>query len=281
MERKKVGGSRRSSAPEPQYREALVSYVDIMGFKDLLDGTNAGPGGIRRTVLDVQEHLLHDDQDPDKESGQQIDIAFSDTVLSARFLPGPNDYRPGILFHELYHLHLAQVELLNRGILIRGGLSLGGVYIDSDRDVWFGPGIVSAYQLEANADFPRIVLDPRLAQAFRENRALRAEHHDFQEEADYVRRLVKRDIDGLAYIDPMSTDPGLFDDGHEGMLGWYGSVREHLVTAAARHARNARVLRKYAWLANRFEAAVLLLPEDARTDLSLNELDFPGLRTFV
>lgn len=281
MKRKKFGASKQSPASEPQYREALVSYVDIMGFKDLLDGTRAEPSGIRRTVLEVQKHLLHDDQDPDKESGQQIDIAFSDTVLSARFLPGPNDYRPGILFHELYHLHLAQVELLNRGILIRGGVSLGGVYIDSERDVWFGPGIVSAYQLEANADFPRIVLDPRLAHAFREDNGLRSEDHDFEEEAAYVRRLVKRDIDGLAYIDPMSTDPGLFDDGYGGMLDWYSSVREHLVSAAARHATNARVLRKYAWLANRFEAAVLLLPTDQRADLSLKDTEFPGLRTFV
>ena len=257
-----------------------MSYVDILGFKALLNGAHAGPGGIRRTVLEVQRHLLHE-EDPDLESGQQVDIAFSDTVLSARFLPGPTDYRPGVLFHALYHLHLAQVELLSKGILIRGGLSLGGVYIDSERDVWFGPGIVSAYELEANADFPRIVLDPQLAHAFRDNEGLRSENNDYDEEAEYVRRLVKRDVDGMAFIDPISTDPGLFDDGQDGMLDFYRRVRGHLLSAAEGHAKNPHVLRKYAWLANRYEAVVQALPAKFQAELGLTDAEFPGLRSFV
>src|SRR5690606_36928579 len=114
-------------------------------------------------------NLLHEPDDPDVTAKNLVDIAFSDTVLSVWFLPKPGEYRPGVLYQMLTHLHFAQVELLARGILIRGGISMGDVHVDAGKGVWFGPGIVSAYQLELDADFPRVVLDPHLAVAFREN----------------------------------------------------------------------------------------------------------------
>lgn len=277
MATRKVGSSRRRTTEEPRYRDALVSYVDILGFRALLSGEHDGPGDIRKRVLEVHRHLLHEDD----EGGGVVDIAFSDTVLSVSFLPGPADYHPGVLYQALFHLHLAQIELLGKGILIRGGLALGGVFIDDSRDVWFGPGIVSAYELETNADFPRIVLDRGLPRAFDENPALRSKHNTHADEAKFVRDLVRRDVDGMAYIDPFSTDPGLFDDGLDGMIGFYQSVRRHLVDAASRYTGTPSVLRKYAWLANRYEATVSGLPEAVRDDLSLSDTEFPGLRRVV
>ena len=50
-----------------------------------------------------------------------------------------------------------QIELFERGIVSRGGLTIGDLYIDKDKV--FGPALVQAVDLEKRACYPIIVID--------------------------------------------------------------------------------------------------------------------------
>jgi hypothetical protein len=47
-------------------------------------------------------------------------------------------------------------------IWMRGSVSVGNLFIDETRNILVGPAFVQAYQLEQNADYPRIIIDPRV-----------------------------------------------------------------------------------------------------------------------
>ena len=76
---------------------------------------------------------------------------FSDLIVRVTFVPerAPNNGPDGYVFWELLGLVLAQIELIYEGILVRGSVTIGDVYCSSG--TIFGPGLVSAYQMEQKA----------------------------------------------------------------------------------------------------------------------------------
>lgn len=62
------------------------------------------------------------------------------------------------------------LKLLKEKILFRGGVYYGDAYIDSERNMFFGPAVVEAYQLESKvAIHPRILIDSFVAEKIDES----------------------------------------------------------------------------------------------------------------
>src|SRR5208283_1421270 len=99
-----------------KYLPYLISYLDVLGMKDLLDQA----GEDANTVAQVLEHFRDfsapiDDQ---KKLWRSAFVNFSD--LGLRILPILTDanlkHRLGCFFHEVMDLGYLQVNLVNRGI---------------------------------------------------------------------------------------------------------------------------------------------------------------------
>src|SRR3546814_12713824 len=61
------------------------------------------------------------------------------------------------LWHVLFSLSDLAINLLEIGVLVRGGVTIGGIHHDDD--IVFGLGVNEAYRLESKiATSPRIVL---------------------------------------------------------------------------------------------------------------------------
>lgn len=59
-------------------------------------------------------------------------------------------------------------NLLKEGFLVRGGISFGDVYYETERSLFFGPAINKAYQLESKeATYPRILLSNEIVALFK------------------------------------------------------------------------------------------------------------------
>lgn len=52
-----------------------------------------------------------------------------------------------------------QTKLITRGILVRGSISFGKLFSDDTNNIIVGPGLINAYELEAKANYPRIIID--------------------------------------------------------------------------------------------------------------------------
>src|SRR5258708_10156609 len=110
-----------------QYSDHVITFIDILGFKNLVANESA------ETIGAVLGRLQEMTQSSDYERlvmGRGT-IAFSDTIVRASALQTPSGdaARYGILFHELLNLVHAQINLiLNHGVFLRGAVSFGKAF---------------------------------------------------------------------------------------------------------------------------------------------------------
>lgn len=268
--------SKRAANKSATYRPAVVTFIDILGFRNIVE--KRSPQEIKKIISAVQRHAGSDDyKSNDKEVNFTRSIFFSDSVVRVR--PFDAEYNEGSLFFELIDLVHAQAELANLKVFIRGGLTVGNIFIEGQ--TLFGPAMVRAYELESSyANYPRIVIDPLAVSAFLSDPRLRKQDHTIEEERGYIKSLVKRGADGLYYLNYLEAFRGEMDDPEE-----YPEFLRRLKTTILEEVKNGgdrlNILQKYTWLA-RYQNTVASKFEDCQDDKSIvfAETDIPLLKSF-
>lgn len=181
------------------YTQAVIAFIDILGFKHLIStGTFEE---VSRKIKAVRRLSGVDDQ-ADGESFEPKVIQFSDSIIRVRPVEcqANMESRYGLMFYEMLDLVHMQGELINHGICVRGGVSIGDVHVDDQ--TLFGPGFVKAYELESvYANFPRIVVDPALIQQLQKDQRLFSTHNTLADEFEYIAKNIRRESDGIYFID--------------------------------------------------------------------------------
>lgn len=176
----------RKKATPRKPRPCIVMALELLGLND----PKAQEG---RALATVEEHLR--DEEGRKALEHRIFIAGSQVIRTAPIKPSGT-----LTFQELLDTIHVQAALINRGILLRGAISLGDVITEADFIT--GKGLLEAERLRDEvADVPRVIVDPRLILETEQNPALRAERHTVPIELGYVRNLLREDADGLWFID--------------------------------------------------------------------------------
>ena len=189
---------------DPDYEECIVSFIDILGFRNLLHRNSAAE--IRQILHIFRQHAepyYDEPADPGERrlmSEVKMEVV-SDAVVRARTFH--TDYNDGALFHELLDLVFIQSLCLNEGILLRGALMIDYVHVGEDLEgLVFGPGLVNAYLMEEReAVYPRIIVDEAVMKRFAKDKALWKEGHSKGQETRYVTHLLKSDEAGLGFVD--------------------------------------------------------------------------------
>lgn len=167
------------------YSDRVVGFVDILGFADLVRRADSDPG-LRIKIIEALGKV----QSVDAPGGKFTDLRsqnFSDSlILSAKNTPDG-------FWHLLLSLDALAWNLLQLGVLVRGGVTLGGMHHD-DKFV-FGVAVNEAYRLESSiAKVPRIVLGARAIHATNE----------FVKDGDvwetYKNSRLLRDQDGVWFL---------------------------------------------------------------------------------
>jgi hypothetical protein len=171
------------------YEECIVTFLDILGFRDLISTKSAEQVD---EIIKLTRYFVADEEGEQEELGLQT-IAFSDSVIRMR----KASEKSGLYFELMSLLH-AQGELLNHGVLVRGGIALGKVFQDEDRI--FGPGFVEAYELESKvAVYPRIAVAPNLLKAL--SSSVFPMEHSLDVELGYVMSILALGDDGIYFVD--------------------------------------------------------------------------------
>jgi hypothetical protein len=224
---------------EPVYIERIVAFIDILGFRNLVHQIGADSmlhGKLHAALSRIKHYKLSSVAGNTAQSDLDLSV-FSDSVA----ISGAADNLQGVLW-TVIHL---QSDLLNFGVLVRGGVSRGRT-VHTD-DMLYGEGMLAAYDLESKAAvYPRIVIDPKLV----DNLTPR-----------YRATFLDEDQDGLWFINPFTVgiQPGgmsaLVEDGwdpYEVSLRSLGRViDQELLTL-----RDVGQLAKWGWLKNQHSAAV-------------------------
>ena len=237
----------RTREQELEYRDAVVTFIDILGFRDLV---------ANRTAQEILSSIGLLRAFGGTEDSNQLEpfetqsFAFSDSVVRVRYFDFQDGEGQGAIFSETLNLVHAQAELVNRGILVRGGLTTGRIFAAPSNV--FGPAFVRAYELESSfANFPRIVLGPEVFSALRNDVRL---SDDVAHDVHYLRRLLRKGDDGLWFIDYLKAirreldEPELYPD----LL----SEHRRMILQNAAAASSLRTLQKYLWLSTYHNSVV-------------------------
>ncbi|MBA4800292.1 MAG: hypothetical protein H2040_00360 [Euryhalocaulis sp.] len=237
--------------PGEGYEPCIVSFIDVLGFRDLLTTRHAHD--IRDTLLQLREFTAPSEltglrriKDARLSSRAFVD-SVSDAVVRVRVFE--TEYNDGAFFHELLDLLHAQVQCVAYGVVIRAGLTIGDAHVGlGGEGPVFGPAMVRAFEIETHeAIYPRVVIDESAYQRFRSDPRLHKEDHDVEEEANYVDRLLRLDADGSRFIDYLSASESEFDDppSYFMFLEQHAKlIREKLTTT------RGRARKKFMWLAD-------------------------------
>jgi hypothetical protein len=137
--------------PRPvKYTRSIVTYLDILGFRNLIDTKTAGE--ISQILRILTESVKPGETS--KLEGLRF-TKFSDTVI--RSTPVGKHFPHDFIF-ELRTILYAQIALIPREILVRGAVTIGDC-VQSWRRV-YGRAVARAYDLaEREGEPPRIVID--------------------------------------------------------------------------------------------------------------------------
>lgn len=145
--------------PPAEYQRMLVTFVDILGFKNLVE---AGTAAECLDVLESKRTLSLKRWIPDyDEMSNAQTFSFSDLIVNVIPLNTVNPLHA--FFDQLCTLGFRQFLLASRKVFVRGGITVGDIYADGN--AIFGPALIRAYELESQtAKWPIIAIDPALIQ---------------------------------------------------------------------------------------------------------------------
>jgi hypothetical protein len=220
--------------PAATYESRYVLFIDILGFKNMIQSGEWSPGAIVAALRKAERTAGED--------GVRIRASqFSDSII----MSVPDD-EFGFYSITSAAFFLA-IELVQHGVLLRGGISKGRIY--HNENICFGPAVLSAYALEQRATFPRVVLEANLL-----DRAKWPDSMDASEKREYRHHNVPFDRDGQRFVDYFHhTHEGEFDAGWAGLQKHYEKLSD-LVMAQANN-EDPRIREKYDWLSQKLDAA--------------------------
>jgi hypothetical protein len=143
--------------------------------------------------------------------------------------------------------------LLEKGILFRGGLTIGNL-VHNENGIVFGQGLIDAYKLENfNAKFPRIILSDKLIKELNypleTKRNRYTYHHYFQRFEDgcvgFHQMIYYQVIQRFA---AMSTDS---------VIGSLNKVREVIINGLDSTFEKPNIFAKYVWLKQQYNKLII------------------------
>lgn len=238
-----------SSKPKQvRYKTSLVTYLDILGFRGLLQDKTAGD--ISR-ILRIFKTAARRDKETEADF-DRIYEHFSDlTIRSVNVSSG--DYlllRPSILEYELESIAKIQIELLqDYGILIRGGIALGSL-VKSWKFV-YGQALVDAYELETKAKHPRVLIQDALIQV--------ADKLEEQKKGFSIKRLIASD--GLfKFVDYLQFSTSHFEN-HDDLLDFLTTHKTVIEVGLNQPVTKPKIRAKFRWLKRYHNSTIRYLGE--------------------
>lgn len=228
-------------AGKPVHRLSYCAFLDVLGFSERIRASHKNKSAdrllqefhaifkkrISRLESDVDESLLYFK-------------SFSDNVLLAH--PRFSEDMESEFGFILWSISEYQFEMALQGFFIRGGLSVGPLFVD-DNSV-YGEALIDAYHLESKvAIYPIVVLC--------DNTMKLVDKHVgyYHGEAAPQVRDVLVNADGRYFINYLSECILPTDDGDSVDINSLQKHKDQIESALAQYGGQPAVFAKFSWLA--------------------------------
>ena len=246
-----------------KYEQRIVAFIDILGFRTLLNETLDKNNDDIETNIDnliSAYDIIRSNWDLDRVSSvnnqnnsKQVSI-FSDSIVVSFKVDEPSQ-----VFYTLLEIQHLIIELLNRKILSRGAVVVGK-FIHT-QEFLFGPALVEAYTLESKAAmYPRIILDKSVIDAGIENSSV---GNNPNEEQTSLESILEQDSDGMYYIDYFLSAYSEIDEPEYGIpkhIENLGDIIRSGLKGSSHHSK-ADIRVKYSWMRERYNRMIEILKD--------------------
>jgi len=258
------------------YRRSIFTFLDILGFREAVK---------EKPVADLHRILavLREAAKPDNWSARTYEMSFmtfSDcTIRAVPVESKANRKNPdGILWYELNDLLHVQYRMLCQGFLLRGSVTIGDICVDGS--TVFGPAMVRGYSLESEiAVYPRIIVDPIVIETFKNDDLLvfcptgLDVKINRRIDRSHIRKLVRRDSDGLYFIDYLRAILSEFDD-EDGYIDFLAYHKRLILTHSAAQKPISKISAKLLWVAAYHNSVIREIGKRRFAKRGLNIKDF-------
>ena len=228
----------------PRYEQRIVLFIDFLGFKEIVERTRDDRPFLAHLVK-AMDRVGQIGRDNKEFSKSQRITQFSDCIVVSY-----NVNECSAVFWLLNEVAFCVIDLVERGFLLRGALTVGDLLHTRTHIV--GPAMVAAYELESKvAKFPRILIDLGVLAVARR---ARSELHSPDEEAEYVKGFMTKDMDARYYFDYVSWTSVVEVTGGNDEL-----YPDYLEKVGALQHDNPGVAEKYLWLHDQYVKAIDLI----------------------
>lgn len=255
---------------EIKYEQRIVAFIDILGFKEIIKQSERDTTKIELlySVLNFLKDwetsdnwdlkFVEIEEDAQKKGIANFDIrgktnttSFSDSiVVSVKVNDNVNEMTSTLVVNLAYIGAL----LIEKGILFRGGLTIGNI-IHNDNGTVFGQALIDAYQLETkSAKYPRIVLSDKLIRELNypiETKRNRYPYHQY----------IDRFGDGCIGFHQMiyyQVIESWTEMTSEKMISSLTNVRKTIIDGLDNSFENPDVFEKYKWLKEQYNNLIIL-----------------------
>jgi|GEM_PF-478171 len=253
-----------------QYERRIIAFIDILGFKEMVKQSEYDSTKIE-LLYSVLGYLkdwnasekwdlktVEIEEDAQKKGVENFDIrgrtnstSFSDSIVVSVKVDNNVNEMTSTLVANLAYIGAILIE---KGILFRGGLTIGNI-IHNQNGTVFGQGLIDAYLLETkSAKYPRIVLSDKLI-----------------EELSYPLETKKKRYPYHQYVDR-------FDDGCIGfhqmiyyqvteswiemtpakLISSLANIRKVIIKGLDSSFENPDIFEKYKWLKEQYNKLIIL-----------------------
>jgi len=227
------------------YEERIISFVDILGFKEMVKNNSAEY--INR-ILSIPKDYF-DKQPEEKYKDIQISM-FSDSIIISFVYT---------IEHAVYTLLLdlenILIEFILEGVICRGSIVKGEVF--HNKDFLFGPAFINAYELEKNMKNPKIGFSKEIYD-------IGCKYHhpkNTNKQEEYsLKTLFMDDEDGYYYIDYFFTPVSSVRDVITVNKKEYLTKMTEIIIKGL-SSGDSRIRDKYCWASSKFEIVLKYIPK--------------------
>lgn len=253
-----------------KYEQRVVAFIDILGFKEIVKQSEHDTTKIELlfSILgflkgwEVSDNwdlkFVEIEEDAQKKGVTNFDIrgktnttSFSDSIVVSVKVDGNVNEMTSTLIVNLAYIGALLIE---KGILFRGGLTIGNI-IHDDNGTVFGQALIEAYQLETkSAKYPRVVLSDKLIKELNypiEKKRNRYPYHQY----------IDRFEDGcigfhqMIYYQVIESWVGMTS---KKMISSLEKVRKTIINGLDSSFENIDVFEKYRWLKEQYNKLIIL-----------------------
>ncbi len=213
--------------------KCYVAFLDILGFKNIvLNYEISEIEEIFKEIADTRTELFRNNRGLLDVIDMTLDDTYIRIMSDSIVIAIPTRIQTSLVF-ICECCRTIQSNLLQKGVLLRGGISEGDFY--GDEEIMFGKGLVNAYNLEGIAEYPRIIISPDVVHAYD---ALVGTSTPI-----YITDMIVLAEDDLYYINYLMCIFG--KEAHE-------NVKNFIVHHIENGNQSPNVRRKYLWLKDYF-----------------------------